>query len=368
MPPRADPGHAANRDDDRQRKLAALRARLCQEALALRAPADWARPLRMAALMPGEEFANILLICAQRPAATMMRDYRQWASIGRQVRRREKGIEVFAIPSDQQQRNKEKDQDQQERGWRTADRVTYLWDLSQTTGQPLAIPGSLPPPGQAPAGLPNTLRWLARREGFAVEHEHGAPADGTTFWAARRIRLLPGLSDDQAAWALAHQLGHILLDHGSGLPPGTTTSGCAGIRKAEADSIAFIVTARHGITAAAELAHPVSWAGNDPRAQPAAVILTTGQRITTAAARITQHTDRILHGDQPAPAVPAPTRPARLMTKPRPAERGGASAPSPAVGRPAVARPPADPSEPTRRILQHAQDFYAAQLGGSWAA
>jgi hypothetical protein len=49
-----------------------------------------------------------------------------------------------------------------------------------------------------PAGLRDALCWLARREGFAVEHEHGAPADGTTFWAARRIRLPSAASEDQA--------------------------------------------------------------------------------------------------------------------------------------------------------------------------
>ena len=236
--------------------------------------------------------------------------------------------------------------------------------MSQTTGQPLAVPVGLPPPGQAPPGILGALRWLARREGFAVEHEQGGPADGTIFWAARRIRLPPGLGDGQVVWALAHQLGHILLGHGSGLPAGTTTSDCAGIRKAEADAIAFIVTARHVITAATELAHPASWAGRDPRAQPGAAILAAGQRITAAAARITRHTDRILHGDDPSPAIPAFTPPDR----PHPAQRGAVSTPGAAVSRPAVAETPTEPTASTRRILEHAQDFYVGQLSGSWAS
>jgi len=37
--------------------------------------------------------------------------------------------------------------------------------------------------------------------GFAVEREDGSPGDGTTFWAARRIRIPPDLSSGQAAWA-----------------------------------------------------------------------------------------------------------------------------------------------------------------------
>ena len=205
------------REDERQQKLAALRARLHEDAQALRTPGDWAARLRLAALMPGEDFANILLISSQRPGATIVRDYRQWTAAGRQVRRHEKGIETFRIPprpapGRPQDRDK-RDDDKPPPTWRDADRVAYVWDLSQTTGQPLTVAAGLPPPGPAPAGLWDALCWLARREGFAVERENGAPADGTTFWAARRIRLLPSLTGEQANWALAHQLGHILLRH-----------------------------------------------------------------------------------------------------------------------------------------------------------
>lgn len=137
MPPTADPGQPADRDEDRQHKLAALNARLQEAALAVRTAADWASCLRLAALMPDQEFANILLITAQQPSATMVCDYRQRAALGRQVRRREKGIEILAIPPPRQQQNKEKaDQHAPERSWRHADRIT------QRTGQPERRPAS----------------------------------------------------------------------------------------------------------------------------------------------------------------------------------------------------------------------------------
>lgn len=297
------PRHAApelTREDERQQKLTALGTRLHENAQALRTSGDWAARLRMAALMPGEDFANILLISSQQPGATMVRDYRQWTATGRQVRRHEKGIETFRIPPRPaprrpQDRN-QRDDDEPPPTWRDADRVTYVWDLSQTTGQPLTVPAGLPPPGQAPAGLWDALCWLARREGFTVEGEDGAPADGTTFWAVRRIRLPPGLTGEQAIWALAHQLGHVLL-HSTpgGHPPGTTTTGCTGLRKAEADAVAYVTCARHGVPPSSDLAYPASWAGTDPRAQPAATILAVGHRITTVTAHIIRHTDRILH-------------------------------------------------------------------------
>jgi DNA primase len=347
------------REEEHQGKLAALRARLREGARTLRTPADWARCLRLAALMPGQDFANIVLIAAQRPEAVMVADYRQWTAMGRQVRRGEKGIEVFAVPTRRPPQPKERQQNDREPSWRDAARVAYVWDLPQTTGRHPAIPVGLPAPGQAPTGLRDALCWLARREGFAIEQEHGAPADGTTFWAARRIRLPAGVGEDQTVWALAHQLGHVLLHHGDGLPPGATTSGCAGVRKAEADSVAFVVCARHGVAVARELAHPASWAGSDPRAQPAEVILAAGQRITTAAARITHHTGRLLHGDDA-------DRPAE-MAEPPAAARADASVPAGGKITPrAATMPPPGPSPRARRVLQHAQDFYATQLAASW--
>jgi len=361
MPRPPEPGREQERKEERQHKLAALRARLGEEARSLRTPDDWAGCLRVAALMPGEDFANILLISAQRPDAVMVADYRQWTAMGRHVRRGEKGIEVFAVPPRRRPSPKEGQHDKNEPSWRDSNRVAHVWDLPQTTGKPITVPVGLPRTAHAPAGLRDALCWLARREGFTVEQEHGAPADGTTFWAARRIRLPSGASEDQAVWALAHQLGHILLHHGEGLSPGATTSGCAGIRKAEADSIAFIACARHGVPVTGELARPASWAGSDPRAHPAETILAAGQRITTAAAHITRHTNRLLHGD-------GPDQPVELAAQP-PAVRAAASNPAAAAATPrANARQPsAEPSPRTRRVLQHAQDFYATQFAASWA-
>ena len=372
MTPRpAAPGLA--REDEHPRKLAALRARLHEDALALRTPGEWAARLRLAALMPGEDFANILLISFQRPGATLVRDYRQWTATGRQVRRHESGIETFRIPPRPgprrpQDRDK-RDDDEPPPTWRDADRVAYVWDLSQTTGQPVVPPG-LPAPGQAPAGLWDALCWLARREGFAVEREDGAPADGTTFWTARRIRLLPGLTGEQAVWALAHQLGHVMLHAAPGPhPPGTTTSGCTGLRKAEADSVAYITCARYGVTVSGELACPASWAGSDPRAQPAAAVLATGHRIATAATRVIRHTDRVLHGDGPAP-VPAPRQepvtPAASRAPTRQDDAASRQAAPPAE-RPAAPRPPGGPGPRTLAILRDAEAYYTSQLAGSWA-
>ena len=239
--------------------------------------------------------------------------------------------------------------DEQGRSWRDADHVTYVWDLSQTSGQPLPARAAIPsPPGEVPPGLWDALCWLARREGFAVEREPGCPDDGTTLWTARRIRVLPGLTSGQAIWALAHQLGHVLLHDTIAHVPGTTTTGCQGVRKAEADSVAFITCARHGVPIEHTFSSPQTWAGTDPRAQPGAAILAAGERITMAAARISRHLDHHLPGS--TAGLPAPAR----------AETAALAA---------VAVAPASSPERDPRIegvLLDAEQFYTGQLASSW--
>jgi len=323
-------------EDDRQRKLAALRTRLHEEAQAMRTPEDWARCLRLVARLPGETFANILLISAQRPGATILRGYDPWQAMGRQVSRQEQGIAIFSavrrpgagdrnpVPS-----------------WRDAERVGYLWDLSQASGPTVTARSATSPlPGRTPPGLCDALYWLARREGFAVERAHGCPEDDVTMWTARRIRIPPGPDEYQIVWALAHQLGHVLLHEPVSCPPGTTTSGCTGVPKTEADSVAYVICIRCGIPTAHQFPAPPAWAGRDLRAQPAGAILAVGERVTAAAARITRHLDHQLPVEQASllvrdgvertPARPPPKPPGTPASWPTP--RSSSRASSPAAG------------------------------------
>jgi DNA primase len=192
-------------DEDREQRLATLCIRLQAAARDVRTADDWARCLQIAAQLPAETWANVLLISSQRPDATLVKGYEAWRAAGRHVNRNEQGIEIFSGPRQQNGNRRHTEDDKHGHSWRDADHVTYVWDLSQTSGQPLparAAPGW--PAGAVPSGLWEALCWLARREGFAVEREAGCPDDGTTLWAARRIRVPPGLVGSQAIWALAH--------------------------------------------------------------------------------------------------------------------------------------------------------------------
>jgi len=343
------PAGRLRQDEDREQRLAALRVRLQEAAQAVRTPEDWTRCLQTAARLPAESWANILLISSRRPDATLVMGYEAWRAVGRQVNRDEKGIAIFSAGPQQKRTRGALGDGQQDHSWRGAGNVTYVWDLSQTSGQPLPTrPAAASPPAGASPGLWDALCWLGRREGYAVEREPGCPGDGTALHAARRIRVPPGLTTGEAIWALAHQLGHILLHDTATQMPGTTTAGCQGIRQAEADSVAFITCARHGVSLDHTFASPQTWAGADPRAQPAAAILAAGQRITTAVATISRHLDHHLLSD--TTGLPAPTQ-ARTIALPAVAT---APAPSP------------EPDASIDHVLLDAEQFYIGQLTSSW--
>jgi DNA primase len=340
--------------EDRDQRIAALRIRLHETAGQIRSAADWARYLRAAARLHGETWANVLLISSRIPDAILVRGYEAWHRTGRQVNRDEKGIEIFSGMRRPESGRHGAEEASQEHSWRDARRVAYVWDLSQTAGQPVPLPSAFPElEEETPPGLWDCLCWLARREGFAVERDDGSPDDGTTFWAARRIRVPPGLPDGEAAWALVHQLGHVLLHNTIAYPPGATTSGCHGIRKAEADSVAFIICARHGVRVEHAFSSPQTWAGSDPRAQPAAAILTAGERVTTAAAKISHLLDHHLAGNRPAarPAAEAATT---------------ARQPQPAASQVTAPQSPPESDPRISAVLDDAMQFYDGQLTQSW--
>ena len=141
-------------DEDQEQRIAALRLRLYETAGQIRSAGDWTGYLRAAARLHGETWANVLLISSRIPDATLVRGYQAWQAAGRQVNRDEKGIEIFSGPRRQEPDGRGAEQTGQDHSWRDARRVAYVWDLSQTTGQPVPLPPAFPAPTrEAPSGL-----------------------------------------------------------------------------------------------------------------------------------------------------------------------------------------------------------------------
>jgi DNA primase len=203
-----------------------------------------------------------------------------------------------------------------------------------------------PPPssGHAEAAWA-ALTHLARREGFTVERANCADADGFTTWRNRRIRIRPGTLPAQAVTALAHQLGHILLHAQIARLEPSGTVPCTGIRKVEADSVAYLTAAYTGIDATTiTFPNVTSWAGTDPRARPATTIEATTTRILAATAVITTRLDAAgLTAGQPPARARGPGRESA-------GQRAG---------------PPAREDEHAR-VHSSAALFFRSQMPGSW--
>jgi antirestriction protein ArdC len=179
---------------------------------------------------------NVCLISAQRPDATRVAGFHAWRSLGRFVRKGEKGIAILA-PIVGRRQDAEGDESKQVVGFRAA----YVFDVSQTDGEPLPeIADASGDPGAHTAAL---RRAIAARGISIVEVDDLDGALGTS--AGGRIQLVKNLAPAQEFSVLAHEFAHELLHHAGDRPDSRDT------RELEAEAVAFIVGEAVGLEVAA---------------------------------------------------------------------------------------------------------------------
>jgi len=222
------PAERERREHASADKLSALHERLAEQVAALRTGQDWRRWLDVARRFHTYSFNNTLLIYAQRPESTAVAGYEAWKTLGRQVDKGERGIQILAPvvrrAKDQVARTDAADRGEPDPargpaaavvGADTAGsdtptsegprarvagyRVTHVWDLSQTSGEPLP---TQPRPqllsGQAPAGLWDSLAGLVADRGFTLERGDCGPANGWTDYTTRTVRIRDDVDAAQA--------------------------------------------------------------------------------------------------------------------------------------------------------------------------
>ena len=252
----------------------------------------------------------------------------------------------------------------------------YVWDISQTSGAELSapvLPISLA--GHAPAGLWDALATGLHNRGYTVSR--GQPstptANGVTTFSKRTVVIRADLDDAQAVKTLAHEYGHVLL-HDPALFPGGRTAGCRGDAEVEAESVAYLVAACHGLdTGDYSFAYVAHWAeGRDL----SAVMASTGPRILTAANTILDAAPPITVQTDDAAAASATPLSETLEKRVRAGAAwvGGLRADVEASYEAALAheataevRVAADVGT-LARAQRDAAEFYAARYPGSWAA
>src|SRR5215472_11354639 len=86
----------AQATSERSDRLAQAHAELVEAIESLTTGDDWKAMLETASKFHHYSANNVFLIMLQRPEATRVAGYRTWQSLGRQVRRGERGIRILA--------------------------------------------------------------------------------------------------------------------------------------------------------------------------------------------------------------------------------------------------------------------------------
>lgn len=187
---------------------------------------------------------NVLLIMVQCPEATHVAGFHTWKSLGRFVKPGEKGIAILAPmllknkedPSDSKNESGDADANSDERHLRF--RVVYVFDASQTDGEPM--PEFAQVTGD-PGDHAERLKGLVRQLSIELEYsDQLGGADGAS--SGGRIRIREGLDPAQEFSTLVHELAHEILHQGEGRV-GTTKSS----RELEAEAVAFVVAQAVGL-------------------------------------------------------------------------------------------------------------------------
>lgn len=199
---------------------------------------------------------NVLLIMCQAPEATHVAGFNTWKSLGRFVKSGEKGIAILAPMllknrddeqttdlksasfADSGSKSSEPSADEEERQLRF--RVVYVFDVSQTDGEPL--PEIAKVTGD-PGDYTERLKGLVKQLSIELQYQEDlGGAMGSSSGGV--IKLQSGLDPAQEFQVLAHELAHEILHHGEGREGSTKTS-----RELEAEAVAFVVSQAVGLDA-----------------------------------------------------------------------------------------------------------------------
>lgn len=223
----------------------------------------WRQYLELQSRVHSYSLGNTLLIMMQRPDATMVGGFHFWLSVGRHVRKGEHGIRILAPivtrkPATNDGNDNTGDGDSEERlvrGFRT---VT-VFDISQTDGDPLPDHPcqKLTTDSERGQWLFSKLLDIANTDGIAVrtDAEDLGAANGAYYPSAHTIAIAVGLSVDQKAKTLCHELAHSILHRQTDKPRAE--------QEAEAEGTAFVVAAWAGLdTSAYSLGYVAEWASH----------------------------------------------------------------------------------------------------------
>lgn len=223
----------------------------------------WKRYLQTLSLFHNYSFGNHVLILAQMQHATQVAGFNTWKKFGRSVKKGEKGIQILApmkVKVEKEQTEalvgeQERDLNEAEKKSKTVStsyirfRVVYVFDISQTTGEPL------PEVAHVLEGDCALYEKLKERCLFPIiEQEDCGGANGYYHLTDRTITILSTNSELQKAKTLIHEWAHGILHQETRLDRSSM--------EVEAESVAYSVCHALGLdTSSYSFGYVASWAG-----------------------------------------------------------------------------------------------------------
>jgi len=237
-------------------------------------------------------FGNMMLILAQRPDATHTAGFHTWRSLGRTVKRGEKGIFIIAPMI-----LKSKDSTDDDKAF-VRFKAVHIFDISQTEGDPLPEPSSVGgDPGQALTALESAIT----QSGIILEPSNDlGGAEGIS--KGGTIVLRSGQHPAERFSTLVHEWAHEILHQ----VKKTEDRPSKTIRETEAEAVAFIVGHAIGLEVGTASADYIKLYQGDAETLSASL-----HRIQKTACTIIEavksHDDN--DGPNPSPCSPTPKPP-----------------------------------------------------------
>lgn len=285
-------------DEERAARLDAARNEMEAAVAGIVTGDDWQAWLAMQARLHYYSANNCMWLLRQSivrgEPLEAVAGYRTWQSLGRQVRKGEKGWQVLApvtrrVEPEEQEHPPEKKEGEPAQRRIVGFRVETVFDVGQTDGEPLPpSPASrcVRLDGTVDPALISAIEAVLADAGCRVVRVDAEVAgwsptqNGSTDVLTREVKVRAGMSSAQEAKTLAHELAHVAMGH----------TGSDRRAEVEAESVAYLVLAGVGVnTAEYSYGYVASWSGGDME-----VVQASARAITAAATELSARIDLAL--------------------------------------------------------------------------